>query len=85
VAAPTAGLHFDDDLLARLEAQGNAIQRVTLHVGLGTFRPIKTERLTDHVMHAEQAEISAATVAALQQARAAGDASSPSAPPPSAR
>ena len=54
VAAPTAGLHFTDDLLARIAAHKVAIARLTLHVGLATFRPITTDRLEDHPMHAEQ-------------------------------
>ncbi len=52
-AAPTAGLHFTNELLQAIEAKGVKIARVMLHVGLGTFRPVKAEQITDHVMHAE--------------------------------
>lgn len=72
VAAPTAGLHFDEALLARLQAMGIERAFVTLHVGSGTFRPVRTERLEDHVMHAEYGEVPAATVEAIQRTRAAG-------------
>ena len=57
-AAPTAGLHFTPALLAQIEARGVQIARVTLHVGLGTFRPIETEDVQDHVMHAERVTVS---------------------------
>lgn len=57
VAAPTAGLHFDQPMLDRLEAQGVRFGRVTLHVGAGTFQPVRGDRLDEHVMHAEQAEV----------------------------
>ncbi|MCC6983241.1 MAG: tRNA preQ1(34) S-adenosylmethionine ribosyltransferase-isomerase QueA [Bauldia sp.] len=72
VAAPTAGLHFTDDLLARLQARGVERHQVTLHVGPGTFLPVKTERLEDHVMHAEFGRVSADTAAALNAVRARG-------------
>ena len=72
VAAPTASLHFDDALLAALAARGVARALVTLHVGAGTFHPVRTEELADHVMHAERYEVPAATVAALASTRAAG-------------
>ncbi len=52
-AAPTAGLHFTDELLGRIQAKGVALAKVTLHVGLGTFRPVKAENITDHHMHSE--------------------------------
>jgi S-adenosylmethionine:tRNA ribosyltransferase-isomerase len=52
-AAPTAGLHFTEEMLGRLKAQGISICFVTLHVGLGTFRPVKEKNITDHIMHAE--------------------------------
>lgn len=52
-AAPTAGLHFTPELLKKIEEKGVAIARVTLHVGLGTFRPVKVDEITDHHMHSE--------------------------------
>jgi len=72
VAAPTAGLHFTPELLARLAAAGVSQHFVTLHVGAGTFLPVKTDDLSDHKMHAEFGEVSAATAAALNAVRAAG-------------
>lgn len=72
VAAPTAGLHFTPDLLAALEAKGVAVHRVTLHVGAGTFLPVKVADTADHRMHAEYGEVSAETAAALNAARAGG-------------
>jgi S-adenosylmethionine:tRNA ribosyltransferase-isomerase len=72
VAAPTAGLHFTDDLLAQLGERGIATGFVTLHVGAGTFLPVKSEDTADHVMHAEFGELNAATADALNAARAAG-------------
>ena len=72
VAAPTAGLHFTPGLLAALEARGVSLHFVTLHVGAGTFLPVKTEDVAHHRMHAETGEISAATAQALNAARAAG-------------
>lgn len=71
IAAPTAGLHFSRSLMLELVQRGIDIVRVTLHVGLGTFEPIRTERLEDHVMHAEWGELSSAAAAALQRCRAA--------------
>ncbi|BBF93201.1 tRNA preQ1(34) S-adenosylmethionine ribosyltransferase-isomerase QueA [Blastochloris tepida] len=72
VAAPTAGLHFTPDLLGRLAAKGISQHFVTLHVGAGTFLPVKTEDVRAHRMHAEWGEVSAATVEALDAARAGG-------------
>jgi S-adenosylmethionine:tRNA ribosyltransferase-isomerase len=72
VAAPTAGLHFTDDLVARLTARGIAMQRVTLHVGAGTFLPVKADDTADHKMHAEYGVVSEATARALNAARHAG-------------
>lgn len=69
VAAPTAGLHFTPELLANLESQGVDRAWVTLHVGLGTFRPITTEDPRQHQMHSEWGELPEATVAALQHCR----------------
>jgi S-adenosylmethionine:tRNA ribosyltransferase-isomerase len=72
VAAPTAGLHFTDDLLARLTARGVALHKVTLHVGAGTFLPVKAEDTEGHQMHSEFGMVSAGVAAALNQARAKG-------------
>jgi S-adenosylmethionine:tRNA ribosyltransferase-isomerase len=72
VAAPTAGLHFTPELMAKLEARGVSLHFVTLHVGAGTFLPVKTEVIAEHRMHAESAEVTAATAKALNDARAAG-------------
>ena len=72
VAAPTAGLHFTPELLAALEARGIARVAVTLHVGAGTFLPVKADDTEDHVMHAEFGEIDSAAVAAIARTRAAG-------------
>jgi S-adenosylmethionine:tRNA ribosyltransferase-isomerase len=72
VAAPTASLHFDESLLAALVARGIETSLVTLHVGAGTFQPVRSELLEAHVMHSERYEVSAATVAAIARARAAG-------------
>ena len=72
VAAPTAGLHFTERLLQDLSERGVGIERLTLHVGAGTFLPVKAEDTEDHVMHAEWGEISEAAVHRLQAARAAG-------------
>ncbi len=71
-AAPTAGLHFTDEVLERVARRGIACVDLTLHVGPGTFRPITAERLEDHVMHAEWAELSAGAVAVLQDRRGQG-------------
>ena len=72
VAAPTAGLHFTTELLKALEARGVALARVTLHVGLGTFRPIEGDDLDAHRMHSEWGEISAQTADELNKTCAAG-------------
>jgi S-adenosylmethionine:tRNA ribosyltransferase-isomerase len=72
VAAPTAGLHFTPELLKRLEERGTATVRVTLHVGLGTFRPITAESLEGHAMHTEWASLDADATAKLTQRREAG-------------
>jgi len=72
VAAPTAGLHFTPDLLARLAAAGVSQHFVTLHVGAGTFLPMKVDDTDDHRMHAEYGEVSAETAVALNAVRAAG-------------
>jgi len=72
VAAPTAGLHFTPRLLERLSAADISTHFVTLHVGAGTFLPVKSEVVEDHVMHPEYGEVPAATAAALGRVRAAG-------------
>jgi len=72
VAAPTAGLHFDEDLLARVRAQGVAIAYVTLHVGAGTFQPVRTQTLAEHHMHTERYTISSATAEAVAATKARG-------------
>lgn len=73
VAAPTAGLHFDEPLLAAIRARGVETAFVTLHVGAGTFQPVRTDSLADHVMHAEWVTVSAEVVAAIQAAKARGN------------
>ncbi len=72
VAAPTAGLHFTEALTAALRERGIALHRVTLHVGPGTFLPVKADDTSGHKMHAEWGTVSAATAAALNAARRAG-------------
>ncbi|MET3925475.1 tRNA preQ1(34) S-adenosylmethionine ribosyltransferase-isomerase QueA [Devosia sp. 2618] len=72
VAAPTAGLHFTDALLQQLSDKGVTIERVTLHVGAGTFLPMKVEDTDDHVMHSEWGEIDAATVERILAKKEAG-------------
>jgi S-adenosylmethionine:tRNA ribosyltransferase-isomerase len=72
VAAPTAGLHFDQPLLDRLAAKGVKLAYVTLHVGAGTFQPVRVENLTEHKMHSEWYTIPQETVDAVRAARAAG-------------
>ena len=72
VAAPTAGLHFTPGLLARLEARGIGSAYLTLHVGAGTFLPVKTEVIEDHRMHAETGVVTEQTAAALNAAKARG-------------
>ncbi len=72
VAAPTAGLHFDEALLAALAAKGVRSTTVTLHVGAGTFQPVRVEHVEEHRMHAEIVDVDAAAVAAVRATRAAG-------------
>ncbi|MDD6789989.1 MAG: tRNA preQ1(34) S-adenosylmethionine ribosyltransferase-isomerase QueA [Lachnospira sp.] len=71
-AAPTAGLHFTEELLKEIEEKGIDIVRVTLHVGLGTFRPVKTENILDHHMHTEWYQVSQDAADRINRARAAG-------------
>jgi len=72
VAAPTASLHFDDAVLAALQARGVRRTAVTLHVGAGTFQPVRAERIAEHRMHSEWFEVSPQTVAAIAATQAAG-------------
>ena len=72
VAAPTAGLHFDEPLLAALREKGVDFAYVTLHVGAGTFQPVRVERLEDHQMHSEYAEVSADVIAKINATRERG-------------
>ncbi len=72
VAAPTASLHFDEAVLAALDARGVKRAAVTLHVGAGTFQPVRAERIAEHRMHSEWFEVGAETVAAVEAAHVAG-------------
>jgi S-adenosylmethionine:tRNA ribosyltransferase-isomerase len=72
VAAPTAGFHFTDALIAQLKEKGAEFAEVTLHVGLGTFLPVKTERVDDHTMHSEWAEITEENAAKINHAKREG-------------
>jgi S-adenosylmethionine:tRNA ribosyltransferase-isomerase len=72
VAAPTASLHFDAGVLAALEARGVGRAQVTLHVGAGTFQPVRSENLDEHRMHSEWFEVPESTVAAIEAAKARG-------------
>ena len=72
VAAPTASLHFDEPLLAALKAKGVEFTHVTLHVGAGTFLPVKVDDIRDHKMHAEWGEVTAEAVAEIEATKAAG-------------
>ncbi len=71
-AAPTAGLHFTDSLLKEIESMGVSIAHVTLHVGLGTFRPVKAENITEHTMHSESYFVSPEAADTINKARANG-------------
>lgn len=72
VAAPTAGLHFDQELLAKLQAKGVELAFVTLHVGAGTFQPVRAEHIKDHQMHSEYLEVDEHVVAAIHACKARG-------------
>jgi len=72
VAAPTAGLHFDDEMLATLGARGVERTAITLHVGAGTFQPVRVDNVAEHRMHAEVVRVSAGTCAAVARARERG-------------
>ena len=72
VAAPTAGLHFTEQLFAKLKQQGIDTTYITLHVGVGTFRPVETETITEHQMHHEWIDVSSETIAKIKATRAKG-------------
>jgi S-adenosylmethionine:tRNA ribosyltransferase-isomerase len=72
VAAPTAGLHFDEPILNSLKERGIHVCEIILHVGIGTFRPVKSERITEHVMHAELATIPETSAIAINSAKQEG-------------
>jgi len=72
VAAPTAGLHFTSELLAALQKQGVEVARITLRIGLGTFRSLRVDRVAEHVMHREQFVLSAASAARVNRAKHEG-------------
>ena len=72
VAAPTAGLHFDEALITELESKGVNTVQVTLHVGAGTFQPVRVDNIDDHVMHAEWVQVSDQVCDAIRQTRANG-------------
>jgi len=72
VAAPTAGLHLSERLLEDLATAGHTLARITLHVGPGTFLPLRSDELSEHAMHAEHYEVTTETAAAINEARAAG-------------
>ena len=72
VAAPTAGLHFDDALLERIESRGVERAEVTLHVGAGTFQPVRCDDIADHRMHAERLDVSAQVCEAVERTRSRG-------------
>src|SRR5699024_6013138 len=71
-AAPTAGLHFTEELLDKIRAKGTAIVPVMLHVGLGTFRPVKVDAIRDHEMHSEYFSVSAEAADEINRRRAGG-------------
>lgn len=73
VAAPTAGLHFTDELLGRLKAKGVETAEVTLHVGAGTFQPVRVDKIEEHKMHSEWFDVPPETVAAIEAAHARGN------------
>tara|TARA_B100001094_G_scaffold295291_1_gene316535 strand:+ start:15529 stop:16563 length:1035 start_codon:yes stop_codon:yes gene_type:complete len=72
VAAPTAGLHFDEQMLQKLQDKGVQLAYVTLHVGAGTFQPVRVDEIAEHVMHSEYAEVSQETVDLITQAKQRG-------------
>jgi S-adenosylmethionine:tRNA ribosyltransferase-isomerase len=72
VAAPTAGLHFDQQLLQKLKSKGVELAFITLHVGAGTFQPVKVDAIDDHIMHAEYAEVSPEVIEQIKATKARG-------------
>jgi len=72
VAAPTAGLHFDEALLEQIKAKGVELAFITLHVGAGTFQPVKVDEIADHIMHAEYVEVSDEVVEQINRTKANG-------------
>lgn len=72
VAAPTAGLHFEKELISQIEAKGVNLAFVTLHVGAGTFQPVRVDRIEDHVMHSEYVEVSQEVIDQINATKAAG-------------
>ena len=72
VAAPTAGLHFDEALLAQIKAKGVELAFITLHVGAGTFQPVKVDEIADHIMHAEYVEVPVEVVEQIKKTKANG-------------
>ncbi|OBT07299.1 tRNA preQ1(34) S-adenosylmethionine ribosyltransferase-isomerase QueA [Vibrio sp. UCD-FRSSP16_10] len=72
VAAPTAGLHFDDEILEKIKAKGAKLAFVTLHVGAGTFQPVRVDNILEHHMHAEYVEVTQDVVDAINETKAAG-------------
>ena len=72
IAAPTAGLHFTEELLGDIKSKGIEIEYVTLHVGIGTFKPVKTDDVKDHIMHAEYRTVSDTTADAINKAKSEG-------------
>ncbi|MBA6230848.1 MULTISPECIES: tRNA preQ1(34) S-adenosylmethionine ribosyltransferase-isomerase QueA [unclassified Colwellia] len=72
VAAPTAGLHFDENLLEKIKAKGVDLAFITLHVGAGTFQPVKVDEIADHIMHAEYVEVSDEVVQQIAKTKAKG-------------
>lgn len=72
VAAPTAGLHFDEEILAAIKAKGASFAFVTLHVGAGTFQPVRVDSIEEHHMHAEYVEVPEEVVAAINETKASG-------------
>ena len=73
VAAPTAGLHFDDALLAKIKAKGVQLAFITLHVGAGTFQPVRVDEIADHVMHAEYVEVPKEVAEQIKATKSAGN------------